>query len=66
MQLSLLTDIEAFLDAHGLSPTAFGVLALNDRHFVKQLRRGRRVWPETEARVRNFMVTFKPAQKAAA
>jgi hypothetical protein len=65
MQPDLLADIEAFLDAHGLSPTRFGHEALGDRHFVKQLRNGRRVWPETEAKVRNFMVTYRPESEAA-
>jgi hypothetical protein len=70
MQPDLLSDIEAFLETHGMSPTMFGELALGDRHFVKQLRGGeakppRRVWPETAAKVRTFMVTYKPEQEAA-
>jgi hypothetical protein len=60
---SLLTDIELFMSAHGLSATKFGQDALGDRHFVKQLRKGRRVWPETDAKVRQFMVTYKPPQQ---
>jgi hypothetical protein len=65
MYSNLLGDIEAFLGTHEMSPTMFGQQALGDRHFVKQLRKGRRVWPETESKVRNFMVTYKPAEKAA-
>lgn len=53
-------DIEAFLGAHGMKATRFGVLALNDRHLVRQLRNGRRLWPETEAKVRRFMATYRP------
>jgi hypothetical protein len=56
----LLSDIEAFLKAHGMAPTRFGDLALGDRHFVRQIREGRRVWPETEAKVRRFMATYRP------
>lgn len=62
---TLLDDIEAFLDAHSISPTKFGDDAMADRHFVRQLRNGRRVWPETEARARQYMVTYKPQQAAA-
>jgi hypothetical protein len=67
---SLLSDIELFMETHSLSATRFGELALGDRHFVRQLRGSdekppRRVWPETEARVRQFMVTYKPQQEAA-
>lgn len=63
---TLLTDIEAFMETHGLSRTSFGVQALGDRHFVKQLRNGRRTWPETEAKVRQFMATYRPPEKVAA
>jgi hypothetical protein len=55
----LLSDVEAFLDTHKMAPTKFGADALGDRHFVRQLREGRRVWPETESRVRRFMATYR-------
>ena len=57
---TLLTDIEAFLTTHEMKPTRFGEGALKDRHFVSQLRKGRRVWPETEAKARRFMATYRP------
>jgi hypothetical protein len=64
---TLLDDIEAFLTTHEMAPTRFGDDALGDRHFVKQLRTGRRVWPETEAKARRFMATYRPdAQQEAA
>jgi hypothetical protein len=56
--MALLTDIESFLKVNTISATAFGSHALGDRHFVRQLRIGRRVWPETEAKVRHFMATY--------
>jgi hypothetical protein len=62
---TLLSDIEAFLATHTMSATRFGHDALGDRHFVKQMRGGRRVWPETEAKVRRFMATYR-AEKVAA
>lgn len=61
----LLPDIEAFLAANRLSPTRFGDEALGDRHFVRQLRDGRRVWPETEKKVRDFMAGYSDQQAAA-
>lgn len=63
----LLTDIEAFLAENDVPPTRFGDEALGDRHFVRQLRDGRRVWPETEAKVRDFMRDYpaEPARAAA-
>jgi hypothetical protein len=59
---TLLTDIEAFLKTHDMAPTKFGDDGMGDRHFVRQLRAGRRVWPETEAKARQFMATYKPAE----
>ena len=42
-----------------MSQWRFGELALRDKPFVKQLQDGRRVWPETEAKVRKFMVSYE-------
>jgi hypothetical protein len=61
---TLLNDVERFLIASGMSPTRFGDEALGDRHLVRTLRRGRRLWPETEAKVRGFMATYQPADLA--
>lgn len=63
----LLQDIEAFLETHSatLSATAFGEMAMNDRHLVRTMRNGRRIWPETEAKIRRFMATYNPQQEAA-
>jgi len=58
---TLLPAIEAFLAAHSVSPCRFGLEAVNDPHFVEDLRAGRRCWPETEARVRGYMDQFGKA-----
>jgi len=58
---TLLPEIELFLQATGIRPTAFGDQALGDRHFVRQLRAGRRCWPETEQKVRSFMAGYRKA-----
>lgn len=60
----LLTDIEAFCATHGMSDAKFGRLALKDWRFVQEIRgdgreKPRRVWPETEAQARKFMVTYR-------
>lgn len=62
---TLLSDIKAFCEAQSLAATRFGELALNDKPFVSQLEGGRRVWPETEAKVRRFMATYRPQADAA-
>lgn len=51
----LITDIDAFCEAHSIAPTTFGLLALNDKAFVGQIKNGRQVLPKTEDRVRDFM-----------
>lgn len=49
-----------------MSEITFGRKALSDPHFVRQLRNGRRVWPETEAKVRKFIANASvPAGEAA-
>lgn len=49
-------DIEQFLDAHQMSASRFGLLALNDRDFVFRMRRGSDVRISTIDRVREFMM----------
>lgn len=61
----LIHDIDTFCQRHEMSPWQFGVLALNDKPFVKQVRDGRRVWPETEAKVRAFMASYRTQGRAA-
>jgi hypothetical protein len=62
----LLTEIDSFCQRHGLAPTKFGLLALNDKAFVAQIKNGRRVWPETEAKIRKFMSEYAARQSSAA
>lgn len=61
----LIEDIEAFCRAQSLSEAQFGVLALNDKNFVPQLREGRDIRVSTAEKVRRFMVTFRPESQAA-
>jgi 2,4-dienoyl-CoA reductase-like NADH-dependent reductase (Old Yellow Enzyme family) len=58
--------IDRFIAEHGMSPVTFGRKALNDPHFVRDLRKGRRVWPETDEKVRSFMSAYQPAEARAA
>ncbi|HKJ75245.1 MAG TPA: hypothetical protein VKA19_14110 [Alphaproteobacteria bacterium] len=55
-QSDLLLEIEKFLLRHDMSASAFGKEAVNDRGFVRQLRRGRQLLPNTMRKVREFMV----------
>jgi phosphopantothenoylcysteine decarboxylase/phosphopantothenate--cysteine ligase len=52
---ALLAEIEAFLAAGGLTPTKFGLAAVNDGHLVANLRKGNSVTLKTADRVRAFM-----------
>lgn len=56
---NLLHDMLAFCERVQMSRTKLGLLALNDKAFVSQIEKGRRVWPETEARVRSFMAQYQ-------
>lgn len=46
-----------------MAPTRFGELAMNDKPLVKQLEAGRRIWPETEKKISDFMATHRPDAK---
>lgn len=68
---SLLSDIEAFCTTHKLAESSFGLQALDDKNLIPDLRgdkgkRPRRLWPETEGKVRRFMATYRPTQADAA
>ena len=52
---ALLAEIEGYLAATGLTPTKFGVAAVNDGHLVANLRRGNSVTLKTADRVRAYM-----------
>jgi hypothetical protein len=59
MEQQLLADIRAFLEHHGMAPSRFGRLAVNDKNFVRDLEAGnRRLLIQTESRVRRFIDEF--------
>jgi len=59
----ILAEIEAYLALQAMEPTAFGRAAMHDPNFVRDLRRGRRLWPETVERVRTFLAnSTKPSR----
>jgi hypothetical protein len=66
----LLNDIATFCATHGMSERQFGEMVLKDKNLVPQLRgengkRPRRLWPETEAKVRREMAAYRPQASAA-
>jgi len=58
----LLQEIDSFLAQTGMGPSYFGKLAARNSELVKRLRDGRRVWPETEREVREFISSYSPTQ----
>lgn len=62
----LIQQIEEFMEAHQLSEWQFGEQAVNDRHFVRQLRAGRDLRMSTVAKVRQFMADRITAPQQAA
>src|SRR5690606_9240865 len=51
----LLTEIATFQSKVKISEAKIGLIALNDGKFIPRLREGRRCWPETAKKVRDFM-----------
>lgn len=66
MSSTLIDQIDAFVDLHGMSPITFGRKALGDPHFVKELREGRDIRVSTLDRVQNFMLTYGEESAASA
>lgn len=65
-QQPILAVIEAFVAEHQMAESTFGREALGDWRLIPELRgdggrRPRRLWPETEAKVRDFMAAYEPA-----
>lgn len=56
---TLLQEIEAFLSETGMGESYFGKKAAGNSELVARLRDGRRVWPETEAKVRSFIMVTR-------
>jgi hypothetical protein len=53
---SLIREIEAFCDAHGITPSAFGRRSIGDPALMISLKKkGRELLPRTERRIRAFM-----------
>lgn len=53
----LLGEIDAFLTASGMSESKFGVEVMGDKHFIRELRKGRDCQASTIDRVREFIAT---------
>lgn len=58
----LLAEIEQFLAETGMGERYFGKAAMTTSDLVLRLRRGGRVWPETEAKAREFMRARRKAK----
>jgi len=56
--------IEGFLARHDLSPTTFGLWAMDDSRFVFDLRKGRTCLGKTMSRVRCFIEDYEKKQEA--
>ena len=57
--MDILSEIDAFIQATKLKEREFGLLALNDKNFVPQLREGRDVRASTVAKLKEFMASYR-------
>ena len=62
----IIHEVDSFLRVHKMAESYFGRRATNDWKLVPQLRAGRRLWPDTEARIRSFMENYQPAPRGRA
>lgn len=64
-QAALLSDIDAYIAARGITESTFGRMAVNDGKFVSRIRRGGNVTYATGRRVRGFIEANPPKPAAA-
>lgn len=60
----LIATIETFIAKSGMSESYFGKKAVGNSELLARLRRGGRVWPETEARALEFIASELAIDKA--
>lgn len=58
----LLSEVNEFLAETGMGVSYFGKIASGNSELVKRLQAGRRVWPETEDKIRAFMSEQRQAR----
>lgn len=56
--------IEQYMERHKLTPTTFGLWAMNDSRFVFDVRNGRESFGATIRRVYQFMAEYEAKQEA--
>ncbi|MGD9691393.1 MAG: hypothetical protein AB7G17_00960 [Phycisphaerales bacterium] len=57
-------EVEQFLKRYALTPTTFGLWAMNDSRFVFDLRSGRMCYGRTMRHVVNYMSEYAQKQEA--
>lgn len=62
---ALLEQIEAFIAAHDMRPSRFGLDAMGDGALITQLKAGRSLSLRNAERVLRFIAEYRPAQDAA-
>ena len=57
------SQVESFIRRHGLSPTTFGIWAMDDSRFVFDVRKGRQCFRSTQDRVLAFIASYEKKQE---
>lgn len=61
---SLVEEIDAFLSKTGMGVSYFGKRAAKNSELVRRLKSGKRVWPHTEQKIRDFIAANSSPEKA--
>jgi len=56
----LVSEIEAYAHARGISPSTVGERAGQGGGFYRRVKSGRRAWPDTISKVRAYMAAHPP------
>lgn len=63
LRAEVTAEIEAFLERHAMSAAMFGEMAMGDRRFFYDVRKGRKMEPETIDALRLFMKNYRPDRR---
>ena len=64
MEQNLLTEVREAMALLGVKEHRFGILAAGNGRLVERLEENRRIWPETEERVRQFIARVRQERGA--
>ena len=58
-QESLIAELDAFLNRHGIADSTFGIRAVGDSHLIKRIRDNRPIRRSTVLKIRKYIARYE-------